>query len=276
MLATFAALSCQSEATDSGGSVCPGCEPQLGGETGDFGGLETFCGGVSRYVVIDRVEARALGFDVDEIERRIARPIDAPLRWVTRTDDAGGPASGYMRDTRVRAELVATGYRYWRADAEFCDGTVCTLYGESYPQAMCEPDRFVELAVRIDFETADHAVRGTAVGIARQWVPDPTGTRDPGLPLQVAASADLSEVTGSLRLHPDAGHAHYRGQLDFSAELWADGYSGMLFPIARYDTRTRTVASVPVAAEFPADRGTGGRAEVDAGRAVAEEEMPRR
>lgn len=267
--------SCQIEGTSSGGSVCPTCEPQVGGETGDFGGSLTFCGGVSRRAAIDRATAQALGFDIAEIERRIARPIDASLLWVASADEGGGAPSGFERDTRVRAEILITGYGFHRPDPEFCDGNVCSMNGGSVPQAMCEGDRFLDLAVSVNFETADGAVRGTAVGQAVQWVPDPRGARDPSLPVVVNTFADLHDVTGRLHLDPARGHARYRGHLSFSAELSAAGLTGTLLPSVLYDTPDRTVWHTPLVGDFPASGApTNGQAEADAGRKRDESDMP--
>jgi len=258
---------CQTDDATSGGSVCPSCDPQYGGDTGDFGGVTVgVCGAVARRVVIDAAQAVELGFDMPEIARRIARPIDASLRWVARDDEGGGAATGFDVETRVRADIAITEYGYNRPAPEFCDGTVCTLDGSSVLQATCV-DHFLDLAVRVTFASLDGAVRGTARGQAVQWR---AGSRsaeyNPALPVQVNADANLFDVTGSLRLAPEPGHEHYRGQLSFSAELSSDRYAGSLFPSVHYDTPARSVWYAPLTGYFPANSpaaGGSGRPEVD-------------
>jgi len=254
------ATACQSAGSDGSGSVCPTCEPQTGGDTGDFGGVTVgVCGSVARRVVIDPAQAVALGFDMPEIARRIARPIDASLRWVARNDEGGGAATGFDPETRVRADIAITEYGYNRPDPEFCDGTVCTLNGSTELQATCLREQFLDLAVRVNFETDDGAVRGTAVGQAVQWGPDSRSAQsNPALPVQVIANQNLHDVTGSLRVDPAPGHERYRGKLEFSAELSANSYTGSLFPSVFYDTPARTIWYTPLMGWYPADSQTAG------------------
>jgi hypothetical protein len=264
------ASSCQSNEASSGGSVCPACEPQVGGETGDFGGSTVgVCGGVARRVVIDAAQASALGFDIAEIERRLAQPIDASLQWVVQDDDGGDAPTGFARETRVHANIAITGYGHNRPDPEFCDGTVCTLDGATELQATCAKEQFLDLALRVNFRTDDGAVRGTAMGHAVQWGPDSRSAQgNPALPVQVVASVNLLDVTGSLRLYPTLGRDHYHGQLEFSAELLAESYQGAVFPSVFYDAPQRMVWYAPLVGHFPATSVTAqgaARPEVDAG-----------
>jgi len=259
------AAACRGDDASSGGSVCPTCDPEVGGETGDFGGTPTVCEGLSNAVLVERADAIALGFDVEELERRVARPIDMPMRWTTSETAGGGPATGFATDTRISAKLSSTGvFHHVRVDPALCDGTTCRRDEHEVPQGSCD-DR-LELGVRAELRTLDGALQAATEGVAVR-------SREGSASAQQASSrepyfttrAALSEVTGTLRLAPRPGAFRYRTLLIFYAYLLPGGCKGELSPtIMVEDSEETGTLYHPLYGSFPPNPVTAAP-EVDAG-----------
>lgn len=226
---------CETQSEQASDEVCARCEPSSGGETGDFGTELHACEAVMADEEVDRAEAEALGFDVTELERRVARPVDLPMRWVPAKPEwighAGGPATGYEPETRIRATFSSQRtLHYVHPDPEVCDGAICQLPGGGTEEQVNCTTR-IELDIEVQLQTQDRAIKATLEGRAVWIDPEHRGlASDSLLEPYFNAHTDLAEVTGTLRLDPKPGAEHYVGGLFFSGRLWPDGFFGELSP----------------------------------------------
>jgi hypothetical protein len=228
-----------------GEPVCASCEPVTGGETTDFGEI-TACEAANERVVIDADEAEARGFDIARATMLVERTFDAPLHWATRDEPSGEAPSGYERETRVEGTTRITSFTHVLPGDDHCDETTCEIEGnEPFARASC-PHR-LELGVEIMLKTLDGALDVVAEGDVAVWAHGfeddiGEGTADE---LHAHASADLSEVAGSLRLHPDAMHAHV-GVLLLQLDFLEDETSGHLWPTLIYPDDTTELSRADV------------------------------
>lgn len=256
-------------------SLCPSC--LAGGETGDFGGTPHPCSVVSSTVAIEHAGAQALGFDVGEIERRLAQPIDAPLRWTSQPLETGSAPSGYAPETRISATIeLSSSWQHWRPDPAYCDGSICRRaeFDLELEQAGCPQTLGARVLVRI--ATADGALVAFAPGsvlVRKRASVDPA----PDEPVYVDAAIDLREVSGSLLLAPDTTLGPHVGVLRISVRRTAEELEGdltpsIVFPV--YDERGSVVAiharHEPLRATFPPRAApshgwTGSGGPIDAG-----------
>jgi hypothetical protein len=214
-----ALAACQGPSEIEVGPVCPECGPSSGGETGDFGPSLFDC---DPYLMPAHLElAEADGLDVAEFERRLAQPIDLPMRW-TPVDEGLEegrrrklPTRGYDEHTRVEAMISITSpLRYQRLDQMRCVNESCPC------------GHLVTADVSVEVRTLDGAVQATAHGTAIQWLaPKSIFVRDPYF-VYFNARADLRDVTGTLRFSPPGSAFH--GSLAFGAALEQDNSHGTL------------------------------------------------
>ncbi|MDB4988962.1 MAG: hypothetical protein JWN04_4140 [Myxococcaceae bacterium] len=144
-----------------------------------------------------------MGFDVDEVQRRLAVPIDLPIHLsrMEFLDNPSHPASGYTVDSRMKLSLAVIGtYLHGVRDDSGCDGVSGPLpNGQLYACVDA-----IKIPVTINFATDDGAVHGTALGDATQQ----NGSHELWRSMDLAARVDmhgfanLHEVTGSLQLYP--------------------------------------------------------------------------
>jgi hypothetical protein len=216
--------------------VCPACEVSVGGETGDFPGSPAPCPSILAATAIDEAEAVRLGYDVAEMRRRLARPLDLPLSWSRQTFAAflayeEQPPTGFANETRLSASVVAReGYKYIRPDPAYCDGTNCRRVLETgqvveVEQLSCSADLAIEVVVEL--ETADGALRAEISGNAvrsndsRDWQ------------VIIHAAAQLEAVVGSLRLSPKSDMGDPVGELWLALRLTETDAYGSLTPEIR-------------------------------------------
>lgn len=173
-------------------SLCPGCPGRNGGESSDFGTPHT-CILAERTAPIDRARAAELQFDVEDLERRVARSFQAPLRW-TPGNSRLPPPRGYEPDTWVEGDVTMTGYNEVSLDPALCNGNDCTLNGERW---QCS-DRLV-LDVRVNLRTLDGAVAAQLSGYVLVGRPGFSFSETPAGTM----FASLSDATGSLELFAD-------------------------------------------------------------------------
>jgi hypothetical protein len=166
-------------------------------------------------------QAEADGLDVAEFVRRLARPIDLPMRW-TPVDEGFEegrinklPTRGYAEYTHVEAVIsITSALRYQRLDQLRCVNESCPC------------GHVLAADVSVDLRTLDGAVQATAQGTAfQQLVPKSAFSPDPYF-VYINARADLRDVTGTLRFAP-AGSA-FHGSLVFGAALGQDSSQGTL------------------------------------------------
>lgn len=206
-------------------SVCAECPVASGGESSDFGGTPHPCAHFEQRVTIDRGQASELGFDVDEIEQRVERTIDSPLRWRVRSEflDGGAPPSGYRAATRIEGRARFAGwYVHVRLDAARCDGTSC--FDPEVGELSCS-DR-LELGIEGDFRTLDDAVSVKAAGYLLQGRPG-LSFEDPASTLR----SNLRDVTGTLELCPDESLKIIQGELFIDLRLLRDVTEGEIRPV---------------------------------------------
>jgi hypothetical protein len=249
LLAGLVLLACQGDPAASS-SVCPGCEPVAGGETGDFGGSLTPCEYMSSRLAVSAEQASALGFDVNELQRRLAPPLDGPFYWQPNATEpeVGGPASGYDAQTRLEASISTDtspdALLHVRPDPQYCDGTTCTRDGISVAQATCSHRLHQGLTVR--FRTLDGALEGTSRGEAVLWIRGSEGEgADPAI-VYGHTDLDLREATGSLVLTPNVQGRPHVGTLALSFQLGADTSEVSLMPSVWFDLPNRRAWYAPI------------------------------
>jgi hypothetical protein len=224
------------------GPVCAGCQPEVGGDTGDLGGDPTPCWGLVIREPVDVAQATALGFDVAELERRIAQPIDMPLAWEASETRGGRPATGYSVMTRVAATVSSRrSYQHVRPDPQYCDGTTCRFTGGSLPQATCP--RRLETDVDVQLRTADGAIDVALTGTAWRAIAGSEGEGASFEPLVVlTARAKLSDIHGALRVYPDPGAKSYLPWFSLNVLLGPNSLYGELSPnvLLHHDDYTAT------------------------------------
>lgn len=258
LLLTSLVIACTESAQGVAGPVCPGCNPEVGGETGDLGGEVEACWG---YVVrdpVDAAEATALGFDVAELERRVARSIDMPLGWAVPETRGGGAATGYDSITRVTARFSSRrSYRHVRSDPQYCDGTTCNFAGIVVAQDTCP--RRLEAALEVQLTTADGAVEASMAGTAWSVIPGSDGLAASFSHLMfVSADTQLSAVHGKLRLDPAPGALGYRTSLSMGASLDVDAVEGAITPSVTLENPDGTITFyAPLHGSFPPAPVTG-------------------
>jgi hypothetical protein len=229
----------------AGDSVCAECPVQAGGESSDFGGTPHTCTHFELRAPIDRSRASDLGFDVDALEQRIERPLDAPLHWKPEDSRAGGPASGYQPETWIEGTAKLSGwYTYVGLDPARCEGTECadTEVGEW----TCS-DR-LELGIEAQFRTLDGAVNAFASGYVLLGRPGASFGETPGSSLR----ANLRDVHGSLRVVPDQGLAIVEALLMMDLYFKADRTEGDLRPfLVLRDSPATVVHYLPLSGHWP-------------------------
>jgi hypothetical protein len=199
------------------GPICPACGPSTGGETGDFGGSIVPC---TALVAAELEQVEADGLDLAEFERRLAVPIDLPMRW-TRWDASRPPEErnpvairGYEVDTRLVATLSTTSaFRY-----SYFDRALCAAMETQCSPAACSS--YIVVDVRLELRTLDGAVQATTDGVAVQRLFGQS--RDPSADPYFSffnSRTDLRDVMGTLRFAPPSGSATFHGQLRFSLRL---------------------------------------------------------
>ena len=177
-------------------SVCAECPVQAGGESSDYGGTPHPCTAFELRTELDRARAVELGFDVDELERRIERPIDASLRWTPADPRGGGAASGYRAETWILGSVqLSGGFTQVRPDPARCDGGACS--DPELGDWTCF-DR-LELSVEAELRTLDGAVDAVVSGSVLQGRPGDSFGDTPAGSLR----ENLRDVHGSLRVFPD-------------------------------------------------------------------------
>jgi hypothetical protein len=247
------------------GPVCAGCQPEVGGETGDLGGEFTPCWGLVVREPVDAAQATALGFDVAELERRIAQPIDTALAWEASETRGGKPATGFDTMTRVTATVSSRrSYQHVRPDPQYCDGTTCRFPGMSVPEATCP--RRLETDVDVHLETADGAIDVTLTGSAWRAIAGSEGEGAFFEPLVLLTTrAKLSDIHGTLRVHPDPGAKAYLPWLQLDVWLGPSSLYGEISPnvLLKHDDYTATQYH-PLLGTFPPG-GDNDMLDVDAG-----------
>jgi hypothetical protein len=228
-----------------GDSVCAECPVQAGGESSDFGGTPHPCTHFELRSPIDRTRATDLGFDVDELEQRIERPIDAPLHWKPEDSRAGGPASGYHPETWIEGTAKLSGwYTYVGLDPARCEGNACadTEVGEW----TCS-DR-LELGIEAQCRTLDGAVNAFASGYVLLGRPGASWGETPGSSLR----ANLRDVHGSLRVLPDQSLAIVEALLMMDLSFKVDHTEGDVRPVlALRDSPATVVHYLPLSGHWP-------------------------
>jgi hypothetical protein len=241
--------------SSDGSDVCPTCEPEVIGDTGDLGGELTACWGNRAPEVVDAARAAELGFDVEGMERAASRPVDAPLTWLASEDVFGGDAaSGYSSEPTTISVHVQSlrSYRHMRPDPQYCDGTTCRFPGATVPQSTCP--RSLETDVRAEIMTADGAVRASLAGIAMQVIAGSEGEGDglASMKAHIDASAPLSEVEGSLRVYPKQGAMGYRTRLRVHMRCSEDATTGSISPsVFIVETENTGTDYWPLRGSFP-------------------------
>jgi hypothetical protein len=172
--------------------VCPSCGTNAGGETGDFGPDIAACAGAYTKRVIDAEEGDALGFDASDAVRAIETVIDSKMTWAVIDSDDGGPASGFVPETRVHLTLRVDALSYQELDVELCTNDDCRIQAE---EGQCD-ERLIWVSASGQLHTEDGAI---AVELASQYV---RILRPGDDDVSVAAQANLRDVTGSLQLAP--------------------------------------------------------------------------
>lgn len=208
---------CLTEGARVPDDVCPSCEPSTGGDSGDFPGEVTGCEALSSPVVIDAAQAAELGFDMAAIRGYLA-PVDATIHWIQLQTEGGGPASGFSEPAQLQVKFMPTTYTFVRPSPDYCDGTTCRrqVDGDSEPLVISEAScsKRLEIALEAEIDTSDGAVHAQAKGTVIQWKVGLGGEgTEPGTLLIGQVTADLRDVSGRLRLTPDAGGEHYQGRL---------------------------------------------------------------
>lgn len=230
-LALALLLGCGSAAGDDISSVCPDCTA-LSGETTDFS--QTPCEAITVGIAVSDAEATALGFDVEAIRDRTTRHVDAPLHWQSQEVPQGAPADGYEAETRVAIDVQPGAMTYFRPDPTHCPEGECSLPGDSmtFPADGCSTR--LHIGFDIELSTADGAITASGSGETVRF------TEGDGIPAEVAAmlqghaSIDLTEVTGSLGLYPEANGPH-AGTLSIELELLdAANTTGKVIPSIMY------------------------------------------
>jgi len=242
VLASVLALACEGGGPTAPGEIpllCPGCDPNAGGETTDFGMSFTECGALSAPVAVSEAEAVELGFDVASLQARMERPIDAELSWEAdpypSLSTGGKPASGYEDPTQVQAQVQVTRLAYHRPDPAHCVDGQCTLPdgdGTLIEQASCAT--FLMLHYDMQLSTLDGAVEASGEGEAAQWsegFEDMVGNA--AGELHGHAYIDLSDARGTLELDPDTD-ATYTGTLTVQLDFEDDMTHGYVTPTIRY------------------------------------------
>jgi hypothetical protein len=194
--------------------VCAACVPVDPGEDSSAtSGCTAACSLAYLKRSIDQAEAEMLGFPVTAGVALIERSIDAPMIWVPKESEGGGPATGYERTTRIRGEFKVQSYEYGWLDPTRCDGTRCKLDDQSTTEQSLCPDRYLMMQVSGALETLDGAIQA-------HFPTQRVNVRMPGQAndLVVSAAADLSEVRGSLQLDPSVPVPHV-GRLDLSLQF---------------------------------------------------------
>jgi hypothetical protein len=244
-LLAYALFGCEAHPAVTRGSVCPSCGPQLGGETGDFGGGFGACSLMFVKTDIDASTAEKLGFPISEIERRAARGIDASLLW--RVIDADPPARGYADKTRVQASIAIMSYRHFALDPAACDGSVCRRDGHEIPQSDCY--EYLRMDAEVELRTLDGAVSARLTGHARQELANDRA-RTPFESVEISVNADLREVIGTLVVSPNGASGPYRGELALAASLHAGQAQGVLTPFIFFKEPTAE-SYLPLEGGFP-------------------------
>jgi hypothetical protein len=226
-------------------SVCAECPLQAGGESSDFGGTPHPCSHFELRSPIDRTRATDLGFDVDELEQRIERPIDAPLHWKPEDSRAGGPASGYQPETWIEGTAKLSGwYAYVGLDPARCEGTECA--DAEVGEWTCS-DR-LELGIEAQFRTLDGAVNAFASGYVLLGRPGASWGETPGSSLR----ANLRDVNGSLRVFPDQKLPILEALLMLDLYFKADRTEGDLRPfLVLRDSPATVVHYLPISGHWP-------------------------
>jgi hypothetical protein len=175
-------------------SLCANCPAQPGGASSDDGTAHP-CLAFEERSPIDRVRAAELGFDVDAVERLVAREFEAPLRWTPGEDGSPTPPRGYEVETRIAGDASIDSYTHVSLNPAECDGPNCTR--EGLGDWVCS-DR-LDLGVEANLRSLDGAIEAQARGtvfVGREGFPFseyPAGT----------VFASLREASGTLQLFPN-------------------------------------------------------------------------
>jgi hypothetical protein len=248
-------------ASAEGGPICPRCVIG-GGESSDFdGGQDPCVQFVHTAVPVSAAEVQAAGIDADGFRSALERSFESELSWKDLTTSTAGARepglSGFQSQTRISGSVATGDWEKDYFDATSCDGFECPLGNGQVGNCAnfaFEP-RYL-LATRVTLATADGAVAAVLRG--RASLPEAPSSTDSALALpSFGASADASEVQGTLRVEPLPGNVHgtmtvtlsyypdfVRGALRLEFTNWTAGMSGS--GAKRTDER-------PLVGKFPSD-----------------------
>lgn len=226
-------------------SVCAECPVEAGGESSDFGGTPHPCIHFEQPTEIERDRAIELGFDLDRLEPRIERPIDASLRWKPSEPRGGGPAAGYQPETWIEGTTRLSGrITYVALDPARCDGTACA--DPEYGELTCS-DR-LDLGIEGEFRTLDGAVSAYLAGYllygrsGSDWYETPASS----------LRANLRDVHGTLRVFPDPNLTITEALLRMDLFFTNDRTDGDLRPsLILRDSPTTAVSYLPLSGHWP-------------------------
>ncbi len=204
-------------------SVCAECPVQAGGESSDYGGTPHPCMTFEVRTEVDRERAVELGFDVDQLERRIERPIDAALQWMPADPRGGSAAAGYLTETRISASVRPSDrFTHVGPDPARCDGSACS--DPELGEWTCAER--LELGVEAELRTLDGAVNAVVSGSVLQGKPGGSFADTPAGSLH----SNLRDVYGSLRVFPDPNFTIVEARLMVDLYFMADHTAGDVNP----------------------------------------------
>jgi hypothetical protein len=272
------------------GSLCPSCQPSVGGESSDFEGDLPACAGFVRRRLVTEAQAEAEGYEVAGIRARVAREFDAPLRWREEAPrafelapSAAMPPSGFTPETSIHGVVsAASEVAIAELDSAFCDAAgVCPIGGE---EAMRCADYVASIAPTLELtltlETADDAIRSATLTSRLGLI---SGEAQGSL---VEFDGDLALAQGTLRIGAGISEPHW-GRLRAMLAFWPTEVRGTLTPelypgeLGKQDSNGQVEYPssprsryAPLSASWPGDACVPGRLPIDAdtleGRATLE------
>jgi hypothetical protein len=217
------------------GSLCPSCQPTVGGESSDFEGELPECAAFFRRRAVTDEQAQAAGLDMPKIRALVTREFMAPLRWSESTPDIEAPApspamppSGFSAETSIHGVVsAASEIMLGELDPVLCDGaSVCrAVGGEPLDCTAFIASATSMLELTLELETADAAIESSALS-ASLWL-----TRDDVRDvLSADFVGDLVSAQGLLRFGdglPEPRSGVLRALLGF----WPATVRGVLTPV---------------------------------------------